>query len=126
MLLEKRKIKGNRDSSNGQGHYSLPEPWFLFRTKRKLIRIKKKLVATGHPVLVQTSPPAITHVAKTSSSSSSSLSFGPPVDFVFYLYDAYGFDEQKEKNEICLWVQTNWTIGSIYLGHWNCGDWGLQ
>ncbi|KAL6312079.1 hypothetical protein AAG906_022072 [Vitis piasezkii] len=62
LFLEKRKMKINKDSSQGQeqeqgqgqgqrqGHYSLPELWFLCKTKRKLIHIKKKLfVATSHP-----------------------------------------------------------------------------
>ncbi|RVW20453.1 hypothetical protein CK203_115980 [Vitis vinifera] len=30
-----------------QGHYSLPELWFLCKTKRKLIHIKKKLEQTS-------------------------------------------------------------------------------
>ena len=85
LFLEKRKMKINKDSSQGQGqrqdHYSLPELWFLCKTKRKLIHIKKKLfVATSHPiVLEQTSLSAVTDVA-TTSSSSGSLSFDGPMD----------------------------------------------
>ncbi|XP_019078869.1 uncharacterized protein LOC109123453 [Vitis vinifera] len=102
LFLEKRKMKINKDSSQGQGqgqgqeqgqgqgqgqgqrqgHYSLPELWFLCKTKRKLIHIKKKLfVATSHPVVPeQTSLSAVTDVA-TTSSSSGSLSFdGPTTD----------------------------------------------
>ena len=116
LFLEKRKMKINKDSSQGQeqeqgqgqgqgqeqgqgqgqgqrqGHYSLPELWFLCKTKRKLIHIKKKLrVATHHPVVPeQTSLSAITDVATTSSSSSGSLSFdGPTIDpdYSYYLID---------------------------------------
>ncbi|KAL6311923.1 hypothetical protein AAG906_013196 [Vitis piasezkii] len=88
LFLEKRKMKINKDSSQGQeqgqeqeqgqrqGHYSLPELWFLCKTKRKLIHIKKKLE--------QTSLSAVTDVA-TTSSSSGSLSFdGPTLDSDFY------------------------------------------
>ncbi|KAL6329426.1 hypothetical protein AAG906_018065 [Vitis piasezkii] len=86
LFLEKRKMKINKDSSQGQGqgqgqgqrqgHYSLPELWFLCKTKRKLIHIKKKLE--------QTSLSAVTDVA-TTSSSSGSLSFdGPTLDNDFY------------------------------------------
>ncbi|KAJ9686924.1 hypothetical protein PVL29_015679 [Vitis rotundifolia] len=106
LFLEKREMKINKDSSQGQGqgqegqgHYSLPELWFLCKTKKKLIRIKKKLlVATSHPVLEQTSlPAAITDVASISSSSSSSLSFdGPPRESYFYRAGTFGFTEQAE------------------------------
>ena len=116
LFLEKRKMKINKDSSQGQeqeqgqgqgqgkgqeqgqgqgqrqGHYSLPELWFLCKTKRKLIHIKKKLfVATSHPVVPeQTSLSAVTDVA-TTSSSSGSLSFdGPAID------DLYSFRDQVE------------------------------
>ncbi|KAL6329163.1 hypothetical protein AAG906_011618 [Vitis piasezkii] len=79
LFLEKRKMKINKDSSQGQrqGHYSLPELWFLCKTKRKLIHIKKKLE--------QTSLSAVTDVA-TTSSSSGSLSFdGPMIPFFLLL-----------------------------------------
>ncbi|XP_034700962.1 uncharacterized protein LOC117925977 [Vitis riparia] len=108
LFLEKRKMKINKDSSQGQeqeqeqgqgqeqgqrqNHYSLPELWFLCKTKRKLIHIKKKLrVATHHPVVPeQTSLSAVTDVA-TTSSSSGSLSFdGPTID------DLYLFRDQVE------------------------------
>ncbi|WJZ99979.1 hypothetical protein VitviT2T_018379 [Vitis vinifera] len=102
LFLEKRKMKINKDSSQGQGqgqgqgqrqgHYSLPELWFLCKTKRKLIHIKKKLrVATSHPVVPEhTSFSAVTDVA-TTSSSSGSLSFdGPEID------DLYSFRDQVE------------------------------
>ena len=114
LFLEKRKMKINKDSSQGQeqeqgqgqgqgqeqgqgqgqrqgqrqGHYSLPELWFLCKTKRKLIHIKKKLfVATSHPVVPeQTSLSAVTDVA-TTSSSSGSLSFdGPRLDHYSYYF----------------------------------------
>ena len=79
LFLEKRKMKINKDSSQGQGKEQ--ELWFLCKTKRKLIHIKKKLfVATSHPiVLEQTSLSAVTDVA-TTSSSSGSLSFDGPMD----------------------------------------------
>ncbi|RVW69508.1 putative disease resistance protein RGA3 [Vitis vinifera] len=100
LFLEKRKMKINKDSSQGQGqrqdHYSLPELWFLCKTKRKLIHIKKKLfVATSHPVVPeQTSLSAVTDVA-TTSSSSGSLSFdGPKIDD-----DLYDFGDQVENIE---------------------------
>ncbi|WJZ99965.1 hypothetical protein VitviT2T_018368 [Vitis vinifera] len=100
LFLEKRKVKINKDSSQGQeqgqgqgqgqrqGHYSLPELWFLCKTKRKLIHIKKNLfVATSHPVVLeQTSLSAVRDVA-TTSSSSGSLSFdGPRLDHYSYYF----------------------------------------
>ena len=107
LFLEKRKMKINKDSSQGQGkeqgqgqrqdHYSLPELWFLCKTKRKLIHIKKKLrVATHHPVVPeQTSLSAVTDVA-TTSSSSGSLSFdGPTID----RYSSYYFRDQVKNIE---------------------------
>ncbi|KAL6322365.1 hypothetical protein AAG906_007918 [Vitis piasezkii] len=100
LFLEKRKMKINKDSSQGQGkeqgqgqrqrqdHYSLPELWFLCKTKRKLIHIKKELrVATHHPVVLeQTSLSAVTDVATTSSSSGSLSSS----------YSSYYFRDQVE------------------------------
>ncbi|RVW69685.1 putative disease resistance protein RGA3 [Vitis vinifera] len=73
-----------------QGHYSLPELWFLCKTKRKLIHIKKKLrVATHHPVVPeQTSLSAVTDVA-TTSSSSGSLSFDGPTIHRYYFGDQF-------------------------------------
>ncbi|RVW73123.1 hypothetical protein CK203_060245 [Vitis vinifera] len=102
LFLEKRKMKINKDSSQGQeqgqgqgqgqrqGHNSLPELWFLCKTKRKLIHIKKKLfVATSHPVVPeQTSLSAVTDVA-TTSSSSGSLSFDGPMASRYYYTDQF-------------------------------------
>ena len=97
LFLEKRKMKINKDSSQGQGkeqgqgqrqdHYSLPELWFLCKTKRKLIHIKKKLE--------QTSLSAVTDVA-TTSSSSGSLSFDGPT---IYPFSSYYFRHQVKNIE---------------------------
>eukprot|EP00261_Vitis_vinifera_P025000 XP_010657550.1 PREDICTED: uncharacterized protein LOC104880954 [Vitis vinifera] len=115
LFLEKRKMKINKDSSQGQGqgqgqeqgqgqrqgHYSLPELWFLCKTKRKLIHIKKKLrVATHHPVVPeQTSLSAVTDVA-TTSSSSGSLSFDGPTIDPYYSY--YFTDQVKNIEKLVL------------------------
>ncbi|XP_034709602.1 uncharacterized protein LOC117932456 [Vitis riparia] len=86
LFLEKRKMKINKDSSQGQGKEQ--ELWFLCKTKRKLIHIKKELrVATHHPVVLeQTSLSAVTDVATTSSSSGSLSSS----------YSSYYFRDQVE------------------------------
>eukprot|EP00261_Vitis_vinifera_P037594 XP_019078837.1 PREDICTED: uncharacterized protein LOC100250179 isoform X2 [Vitis vinifera] len=85
LFLEKRKMKINKDSSQGQGKEQ--ELWFLCKTKRKLIHIKKKLE--------QTSLSAVTDVA-TTSSSSGSLSFdGPTID----RYSSYYFRDQVKNIE---------------------------
>ncbi|KAJ9686937.1 hypothetical protein PVL29_015685 [Vitis rotundifolia] len=113
LFLEKRKMKSNKKSSEGegkgegQGHYSLPDLWFLCKTKRKLIRTKKQLDATSHPVPEQSSLPAITHDALTSSTFSS-LSFeGPPRDILFHEFSRYGWKAQAKRQQICFWVQLN-------------------
>lgn len=82
LFLEKRKMKINKDSSQGQGKEQ--ELWFLCKTKRKLIHIKRKLE--------QTSLSAVTDVATTSSSGS--LSFDGPMD------DFYGCSNQAQNIEI--------------------------
>ncbi|RVW84701.1 hypothetical protein CK203_044623 [Vitis vinifera] len=143
LFLEKRKMKINKDSSQGQGqgqgqgqrqgHYSLPELWFLCKTKRKLIHIKKKLrVATSHPVVPEhTSFSAVTDVA-TTSSSSGSLSFdGPTIDPYYSYYftdqcdggqrDSVEVEEEELLEALCkaLWSKSYLLVfDGIWISTW--------